>query len=327
MSLAEKTEALSSAKTALQGTKACERLSKLFDDGVFTELDAFVKSKDGYAEVMTAHGSIDGLGVYAFAQSTDAAGGAMSEAQAAKIKKVYDLALKTGEPVVAVYDSIGGRLDEGTRLLAAYGDVLKYANNLSGVVPQIAVVLGNCFGTQALIAAGADVIVLSEKAAFSLDTAGTNASAKENAEKGIAHLVVKDDDEALAQTRKLVSMLPANNLSTACIAYDSISAQQDVNDAMTASQAAFAVVDEDSLMELQAAYAPEVKTALATVNGTTVGIIALDGKVLNGHACGKAALWPSRALAASIWPAMRITEKLWQGSGNSSIAPPSLSLL
>ena len=140
-----------------------------------------------------------------------------------------------------------------------------------------------------MIAAGADVIVLSEKAAFSLDTAGTNASAKENAEKGIAHLVVKDDDEALAQTRKLVSMLPANNLSTACIAYDSISAQQDVNDAMTASQAAFAVVDEDSLMELQAAYAPEVKTALATVNGTTVGIIALDGKVLNGHACGKAA--------------------------------------
>lgn len=289
MSLAEKTEALSSAKTALQGTKACERLSKLFDDGVFTELDAFVKSKDGYAEVMTAHGSIDGLGVYAFAQSTDAAGGAMSEAQAAKIKKVYDLALKTGEPVVAVYDSIGGRLDEGTRLLAAYGDVLKYANNLSGVVPQIAVVLGNCFGTQALIAAGADVVVLSEKAAFSLDTAGANASAKENAEKGIAHLVVKDDDEALAQTRKLVSMLPANNLSTACIAYDSISAQQDVNDAMTASQAAFAVADEDSLMELQAAYAPEVKTALATVNGTTVGIIALDGKVLNGHACGKAA--------------------------------------
>lgn len=287
--MAEKKQALSSARAALQGTKACERLSKLFDDGAFTELDAFVTSKNGYAEVMAAHGSIDGLGVYAFAQNTDAAGGAMSKAQAAKIKKVYELALKTGEPVVALYDSVGGRLDEGTDLLAAYGDVLKYANNLSGVVPQIAVILGSCFGTQALIAAGADVVVMSEKAALSLDTAGAEASADKNAQKGIVHIVAADEDEALAQTKKLVSMLPSNNLSTACIAYDSISAQQTVTDTMTAAQAAFAIADVDSLVELQAAHAPEAKTALATVNGTTVGLVALDAPVLSGHACAKAA--------------------------------------
>ena len=289
MKTAGKTEALSAAKEKLRQSKACKRLMKLFDDGAFTELDAFVKSKDGFAEVMAAHGTIDGLGVYAFAQNSEAAGGAMSKAQAAKIKKVYDLALKTGEPVVAVYDSVGGRLDEGTDLLAAYGDVLKYSSNLSGVVPQIAVVLGNCFGTQALIAACADVVILSEQAAFSLDTAGTDASAAKNAQKGIAHLVAKDEDEALTQTRKLLSMLPQNNLSTACIAYDSISAQKNVTDRMTASEAAFAAVDQDSLIALQPSYAAEAKTALATVNGTTVGVIALDGKVLSGHACAKAA--------------------------------------
>ncbi len=287
--MAEKTEALSSAKAARQTGKAYERLCKLFDEGVFTELDAFARSKDGYAEVIAAHGSVDGLGVYAIAQDTDAAGGAMSKAQAGKIKKVYELALKTGEPIVAIYDSIGGRLDEGADLLAAYGDVLKYANNLSGVVPQIAVVLGKCFGTQALIAAGADVIVMSEQASFSLDTAGADASANKNAQKGIVHLTAVNEDEALAQTRKLVAILPSNNLSTACIAYDSITAQQTVTDKMSAAQAAFAVADAESLIELQASYAAEAKTALATINGTTVGLVVLEAPVLTGHACAKAA--------------------------------------
>ena len=68
--------------------------------------------------------------------------GAMSKAQATKIKKVYDLALKTGCPVVAFYNSNGGRLDEGNALLAGYGDVLNSASKLSGVVPQISVILG-----------------------------------------------------------------------------------------------------------------------------------------------------------------------------------------
>lgn len=289
MSMTNNTETLSSAKAALAATKACERLTKLFDDGVFTELDAFVKSKDGAAEVMAAHGTIDGLGVYAFAQNTDRAGGAMSKAQAAKIKKVYDLALKTGEPVVAIYDSVGGRLDEGTDLLAAYGDVLKYANNLSGVVPQIAVVVGKCYGTQALIAACADFVVLSEKAAFSLETSGASASADENAEKGVAHIVVKDEDEAFAQTKKLVSVLPSNNLTTACVAYESVTPQQQTSDTMTASQAAFAIADAESLIELQPAYGTNARTALATLNGTTVGLVALDGKVIDGKSCAKAA--------------------------------------
>ena len=49
---------------------------------------------------------------------SDIAGGAMSKAQAAKLKKVFELAVKTGAPVVGIYDSIGGRLDEGADMLA-----------------------------------------------------------------------------------------------------------------------------------------------------------------------------------------------------------------
>ena len=161
-------------------SKGRECLSKLFDDGIFTEIGAFADN----AGAVAAHGTVNGVGVYAYAQSADCSGGAMSKAQAAKIKKLYDLALKTGEPVIAVYDSVGGKLTEGLDMLAAYGDILKYSNNLSGVVPQISVIAGNCFGTQALIAACADIVIMTENAKFSLSTGGEKSSAEENAKSG-----------------------------------------------------------------------------------------------------------------------------------------------
>ena len=289
MKTEEKTEALAAAKAALDAGTAYERLKELFDDGVFTEIDAFVRSKDGYAEVVGGHGTIDGMGVYAFAQNADQSGGAMSQAQAKKILKIYDLALKTGEPIVGMYDSAGGRLDEGAELLASYGSILRYTGQLSGVVPQISVVLGKCCGTQALIAASADVVIMSEKAAFSLKTDGQESSAEQNAQKGLVHCTAEDEAQAIAQCRKLISMLPSNNLTAACIAYDSISAASDINDRMTAKEAAFAAADEDSLFELQKDFASKAATALATVNGTTVGLVSLTGDVLDGKACQKAA--------------------------------------
>lgn len=289
MSIESNTQSVEDIREKMNVSKAYERLTKLFDDGVYTEIDAFAKSKDGYAEAAAAHGTVGGIGVYAFAQNSDVNGGAMSKAQAVKIKKLYDLALKTGEPVVALYDSVGGRLDEGTQLMAAYGDILKYSSNLSGVVPQISVVLGKCFGTQALIAAGADIVIMSEKAEMSLETSGENASAQLNAQHGTAHIVSKDEDEAIEKAKALIAVLPSNNLSCACVAYDSISEQGTSDIHTTAVQAALNVCDEDSAIELQQEYGKAVSVVLATVNGTTVGMVATSEKILDGKSCSKAA--------------------------------------
>ena len=286
--MVEKTETLAAAREKIRGTKAYQRLAALFDGGEFNEIDAFSRSGEEYAEAAAAHGCIDGLGVYAFAQNTDFSGGAMSKAQAAKIRKIYELAEKTGEPVVAIYDSIGGRLTEGAELLAAYGDVLRYSNNLSGVVPQISLVLGKCFGTQALIASSGDFVIMTEGAELSLDTGGCGDSCK-NSKKGIAHIVVKEEEEAIAKARALISILPSNNLSNACIAYDSISAEKDVSVQMSAREAAIAVTDEGSAVELQSEYGVNSLTALATLNGTTVGVVAIEGKEIDGKSCAKAA--------------------------------------
>lgn len=282
MSIVSKTEALEAARSEIAATQAYQRLSKLFDDGAFTEIDTFARSADSFAEVVAGRGTVNGVGVFAYAQNRDIAGGAMSKAQAAKIKKVYDLALKTGTPVVAVYDSIGGRLSEGTELLGAYGDVLKYSSNLSGVVPQISLVLGKCSGTQALIAVSADIVILSANAELTLNTDGSDASAKENAAHGIAHIVEADEDKAIEKTKELIALLPSNNLDYA--GNVEFEEADDASDDVVAN-----ILDGGSSVELQADYGKSVRTVLGSVEGVTVGVADLSAKDLDGSSTAKAA--------------------------------------
>ena len=115
MSNGSSAELLKKAREEARATKGYQRIAALFDEGTFNEVDGLAKSGEGYAEVVAGYGLVDDCPVYAFAQNSDVAGGAMSKAQAAKIKKVYDLAVKTGAPVVGIYDSIGGRLSRGRR--------------------------------------------------------------------------------------------------------------------------------------------------------------------------------------------------------------------
>ena len=206
----------------------------------------------------------------------------MSKAQAAKIKKVFDLALKTGEPVVSIYDSIGGRIDEGSDLLGAYGDVLRYSSNLSGVVPQISVVLGNCCGTQALIAVSGDIVVMTEKASLTINTDGSDSDAKTNAAHGVAHIVTEDEEKAIEKVKDLVSMLPSNNLDYAgTVEFDDADASSD--DIIST------VVDGGSGIELQSEYGKSMRTVLATVEGATVGVVASNAKEIDGKGAAKAA--------------------------------------
>ena len=173
MNLESKLHEVLEMKDAVRETIAYKRLSMLFDKGSMIEFDTLVKSEGGLAEVVTAYGTVEGLPVYAFAQDGDVAGGAISKAQAGKIKKIYNFASKTGAPVVGIYDSQGARLKEGGEILAAYGDMLLWSSSLSGVVPQISVVAGTCVGTNALIAASADIVIAAQGTDFGIETNGS----------------------------------------------------------------------------------------------------------------------------------------------------------
>lgn len=287
MSIESKLAFLQETKAANAQTKAYQRLQLLFDEGTFVEIDSFTKSGDGRAEAAAGFGSVDGCPVYAFAQDSDVEGGAMSKAQAAKICKVYELAEKTGAPVVGIYDSIGARLNESCEMLAAYGDVMLKANNLSGVVPQIAVIAGPCLGASSMIAAAADVVIMSEDGQFALQTNGEGGDLKEASESGLVHLTAKDDKEAVAKARELITLLPSNNLSGAPITDFADSAAE--TDGESGASIIAAVMDQDSFIEFQAGFGAGFIAGLAKLGGNTVGVVASEEKTADGKACEKAA--------------------------------------
>lgn len=273
------------------GTKV---LSLFFDDGVYTEIDPFITSKDE-KEAVAAYGKVDGNPVYAFSQNSGENGGIMSKAQGAKLLKLYELAAKTGAPVLGIYDSKGAYLDEGMEMLSSYGDILKAINNLSGVVPQVSVILGSCTGTNALNAISADFVIMADDAKLSTETSGENSSADYAASQGIAHIRVSNVEGAADKARKLISMLPSNNLSPAPV-WDS--AEPEKND--ISAEAIASVFDAESFIEIMDGAAKRVKTCFARLCGKTVGILATNGEVICDKTCEKMARFVKFCDAFSI---------------------------
>lgn len=270
-----------------QNTVGFKRLSAFFDEGSLVPIDALAQSDKTLAEVAAAYGTVEGCPVYAFAQSSDLTGGAMSAAQAQKIDKVFTMAAQNGAPVVGIYDSIGGRLQQGAALLRAYGDLLQKAAALSGVVPQISVVLGPCVGAAAMIASGADFVILSQDGQLAV-AAGQERAPADAAASGEASLLVKDERAAVDAARKIVAMLPANNLDTAGFMEEQ-AAEACPQEGDSARTVAAAVASAGSFLELSPDFGKAACTALASVgSGATVGLVALDGE-LDADACVKAA--------------------------------------
>ncbi|WP_422085897.1 acyl-CoA carboxylase subunit beta [Sulfolobus acidocaldarius] len=135
---------------------ARERLSLLFDGNTFQEFMGFATTKatefgldknkvygDG---VVTGWGKVEGRTVFAYAQDFISLGGTLGEVHANKIARVYELALKTGAPVVGINDSGGARIQEGAVALEGYGAVFKMNVMASGVIPQITIMAGPAAG-------------------------------------------------------------------------------------------------------------------------------------------------------------------------------------
>ncbi|MDD4699365.1 MAG: carboxyl transferase domain-containing protein [Oscillospiraceae bacterium] len=280
---------LASAKESVART----RLQSLFDSGVFAELDRFAKNGDNPCEVVTAFGTVSGTGVYAFSQDSSILSGAMGRVQAAKIKRVYELAAKTGAPVVGIYDSKGAHMDEGMDALGAYGELILASSNISGVVPQISLVLGSCIGSAAILADLADVVVMSKTAELCVSSAfivgdkdklvGTAEIAAKN---GTASIVAVTEQEAIEKAVAVMSLLPANNLSTAFTA-DYVPAVP--TDGNGVDDLISAIADDKSFIELGREYGSCSKVGLARIEGNSVGVVATDSNKNEGKLCGNAA--------------------------------------
>lgn len=292
MSIVSGIERLSLEKGALKDTSARKRLKELFDGGSFTELDKFMKNSAEPVEVITAYGMIGGMPVYAFSQDVSVLSGAMGRMQAAKIKRVYDLARTTGQPVIGIYDSNGAHLSEGVDALAAYGELILASNNISGVVPQISLIAGPCIGSAAILASIADVVIMVKGAELYLtngkilgDKSGEVGSSAAAAVSGLAHLTVDTQDEASSLLKNVLSFLPDNNLSVSTMV-DYVPAAGDTAALDTSSSAGMilsAVADAGSTLELSPKYGKGLKTFFCRIGGTPVGIVATEYAENNGY--------------------------------------------
>ena len=264
-------------------------LDAFFDEGSFVETDAHLSD----AEVVAGYGTVDGVTVFAFAQNVEERGGTMSKAHFKKISKIYKLALKTGAPVVGFYDSTGARLEQKYEMLAAYGDILKKSSTLSGVVPQISVVLGNCLGTSALVAASADFVIMSETGRLCVDTLGENATADDNMKAGVASFVCKNDEESVKKAKELLSYLPANNREPA-------PAFEPADPYENPDKLPKYVCDDDSLLCVGDGFGENVCTAFGRVAGMPVALVRTKGGVLSDDDCEKIARFVRFADAFSM---------------------------
>jgi len=274
-----------------KSSPARKRLTYLFDEGVFTELDAFTKAGENLAGVITAYGFVEGSPVYAFSQDSTIKNGALGEAQGKKIKKIYDLSAKTGTPVVGVYDSFGAVVTDGINALSAYGELLMWTSNLSGVVPQISVIAGTCAGVAAMIATSADFVIMAKDAELFI-TPNSKASvgnyAENSAKCGTASIICDDDKTAMEKARELVSKLPMNNLSPIPMFEFEPS---DLEMQNNATSMALSIADKNSVIEIASEFGTSAYTAIASIGGSTVGICATNKSTLKltANDCSKLA--------------------------------------
>src|SRR5438552_10781735 len=155
---------------------ARERIEFLLDEGSFEETDKLVTHRCtdfGMAEqrpygdgFVTGYGRIEGRLVFVFAQDFTIFGGSLSEANAGKIVKIMDTAMRVGAPLIGLNDSGGARIQEGVRSLAGYADIFLRNTLASGVIPQISAVMGPCAGGAVYSPAITDFIFMVNKTSY-----------------------------------------------------------------------------------------------------------------------------------------------------------------
>lgn len=310
-------------------SKASQRIAALLDDNSFVEIGGLVTARatdfnlkpnetpsDG---CITGYGVINGNLVYVYSQDASVLNGTIGEMHAKNITNLYDLAMKTGAPVIGLIESAGLRLQEATDALAAFGEIYLKQTMASGVIPQITAVFGTCGGGLGLFPTMTDFTFMEEKnaklfvnAPNALDgnviTKCDSSSAKFQAEESGIVDVVADEATILEKVRELVSFLPANNEDDASFLEDCTDDLNRVNPEIAGcvgdtSVALSILADDNNFFEVKAGYAKNMVTGFLRLDGVTVGAVANrseicdeEGKVaekldavLTAEGCEKAA--------------------------------------
>ncbi len=279
-----------------------EEINKLvlevLDPGSFVSIGSHVMN----AQVLTGHGTISGRLVYLYCQE-----GAVNTAHAKKISNLYQLALKTGAPVIAFLDSKGAVLEDGFSVLDAYGKIFAIQAEASGVIPQICYIKGNCLGIASYISGLSDFVFMVEgKSKLFLESPNTYPDIKATSpdklsnagyhgeQSGLSHFTFENEEDCIAGIKQLIDLLPSNNLEESPFSFENEDLNRVDEQLSSCIPADFkqlidiygivgSIADNGQFLEINKAYAPEIKLFFVRFAGFSAGLVANYGDVsVNG---------------------------------------------
>lgn len=278
---------------------AKDRIASLVDENSFVELGAGITKRstdfnmqeksvpaDG---VITGYGLIQNNPVYVYSQDASALNGTIGEMHAKKIAHIYELAMKTGVPVIGLIDCAGMRLQESTDALAGFGQIYKMKAKASGVIPQISAIFGNCGGGVAVMAAMSDFTFMEQNnGKLFVNSPNTlegnytdkldTASADFQKTASVVDVICDGEANVFENVRNLVSILPENN--------NEIGGMEECLDDLNRLVPDFAAEvkdpaaaledlgDNNFFLELKKDFAKEMVTGFISLDGMTVGCVA-----------------------------------------------------
>ncbi|MFQ6070138.1 MAG: acyl-CoA carboxylase subunit beta [Candidatus Aminicenantales bacterium] len=297
---------------------ARERINLLMDEGSFQELDKLVvhrshdfgmEKKRIYGDgVVSGYGCIDGRTVFVFAQDFTVFGGSLSGANAAKIVKIMDLAMKVGAPIVGLNDSGGARIQEGVASLGGYADIFLRNVLASGVIPQISAIMGPCAGGAVYSPAMTDFIIMTKEISNMFITGPEVIKAVTHEEvtmeelggaethntlSGVAHFAAQDEEHALSLIRELLSFMPSNNMEDPPLKEtddpeERISEElnnlvpSDPHQPYDIRNLIREVLDDNYFLEVQADYAQNIVIGFGHLGAKSVAVVANQPEHLAG---------------------------------------------
>ena len=270
------------------------RLAAYLDPGSIELL-----SPDDDSGMLAALGTVEGAPVVAFCSDATVMGGAMGEAGCRVVVAAYERALADGVPIVGLWHSGGARLAEGVRSLHAVGEIFHAMTTASGRIPQISVVLGPAAGGAAYGPALTDIVILGPEGRIfvtgpdvvrsvtgeDVDMLRLGGPEPHGRRSGVVHLLTDSEEEALARGRALAALLGAQGR----LATDDVVARDLATLLPESAKRAYdvhplveGVLDEGTVVELHARWAPNLVTALGRLGGRTVGVVANNPLRLGG---------------------------------------------
>lgn len=214
---------------------ARERIEILLDKDTFVEVDPFIESRindfdldkkrvpgDG---VVTGYGKVDGRLIFVASEDFTVIGGTLGEYHSFKITRIQDMAMEMKAPLICINDSGGARIEEGISSLSGYSGMFLRHTKASGMIPQIAVILGPCSGGACYAPAICDFIFMVKDISKMFIT-GPNVvktvineevsveelggAAVHAVKSGVSHFTYDNERECLMGVRKLLGYLPSS---------------------------------------------------------------------------------------------------------------------